>query len=118
MFRETLAWPSLSPDVSPNEYALWGVLGIAIIKTHVKIIGDQSASDVSARSQQMSSHSMADSSDKLYLRRHHPTHARNFTIQSHFTAQAPCFCRASTCSDVSIRPPCFMEGHISPTSEF
>ena len=29
MFRETLAWPALSPDVSPNEYAWWRFMGIS-----------------------------------------------------------------------------------------
>ena len=41
---------------------------------------------------------------------------------SHSTAQEPCSCLASTCSDVSSRPPCFeffvMEGHISTISQF
>ena len=39
--------------------------------------------------------------------RHHLTHAQNFTIRSHSTDQVPCLCLASTCSDVSSRPPCF-----------
>ena len=25
MFRETLVWPALSPDLSPNDNALWGL---------------------------------------------------------------------------------------------
>ena len=56
MFRETLVWPALSPELSPNDYALWGeweslvvqenptdatTLRAAIIKTHAKITGDQ-----------------------------------------------------------------------------
>ena len=56
MFRETLVWPALSPDLSPNDYALWSLweslvaqenptdattLRAAIIKTHEKITGDQ-----------------------------------------------------------------------------
>ena len=69
----------------------------------------------------VSSHSMADSRDKLHLIRHHPIHAQNFTIRSHSTAQVPCSCLASTCSDVSSRPPCFeffvMEGHMSTISQ-
>ena len=68
------------------------------------------------------SHSMAASRNKLNLTRHHPIHAQNFTIWSHSTAQVPCSCLASTCSDVSSRPPCFeffvMEGHISTISLF
>ena len=52
-----------------------------------------------------SSHSMADSREKAHLTRHHPIHAQNFTIKSHSTAQIPCLRFASTCSDVSIRPP-------------
>ena len=52
----------------------------------------------------------------------HPIHAQNFTIRSHSTAQVPCSCLASTCSDVSSRPPCFeifvMEGHVSANSQF
>ena len=56
MFRETLAWPAPSPDLSPNFHALWVLwesliaqenptdattLRAAIIKTHAKITGDQ-----------------------------------------------------------------------------
>ena len=70
----------------------------------------------------VSSHSMADSRDKLHLTRHHPIHAQNSTIKSHSTAQVPCSRLASTCSDVSSRPPCFeifvMEGHMSTISQF
>ena len=51
------------------------------------------------------SHSVADSRDKLHLTRHHPIHAQRFTIRS--LSQVPCCCLASTCSGVSIRPPCF-----------
>ena len=52
------------------------------------------------------SHSTSDSRDKLHLtRRHHPIHAQNFTIKPPSTAQAPCSCLASTCGDVSSRPP-------------
>ena len=29
MFRETLSWPALSPDVSPNDYALWRFMGVS-----------------------------------------------------------------------------------------
>ena len=39
------------------------------------------------------------------LTRHHPIHAQNLTIQPP-TAQVPSSCLASTCSDVSSRPPC------------
>ena len=43
------------------------------------------------------------------------------TIWSHSTAHDPCSCLASTCSDVSNRPPCFeifvMEGHRSTISK-
>ena len=35
-----------------------------------------------------------------HLTRRRPTHAQNFTIRSHSTAQVPCSCLASTCSDV------------------
>ena len=70
----------------------------------------------------VSSHSTAEPRDKLHLTRHHPIRAQNFTIWSHSTAQVPCSCLASTCSDVSIRPPCFemfvMEGHNSTISQF
>ena len=66
---------------------------------------------------EVSSHSMADSRDKVHLTRHHPIHAQNFTIWSHSTAQVTSSCFASTCGDVSGRPPCFdffvMEVHIS-----
>ena len=55
----------------------------------------------------VSSHSTSASRDKLHLTRHHPIHAQNFTIWSHSTAQEPCSFLVSTCSDVSIRPPCF-----------
>ena len=53
MFRETLVWPALSPDLSPNGYALCGLweslenptdattLRAAIIKTHANITSDQ-----------------------------------------------------------------------------
>ena len=56
MFRESLAWPALSPDSSPNEYDLLGkweslvaqenptdatTLRAAIIKTDAKITCDQ-----------------------------------------------------------------------------
>ena len=56
MFRETLSWPALSPEFSPNDYALLGLweslvaqenptdattLRAAIIKTHAKITGEQ-----------------------------------------------------------------------------
>ena len=58
--------------------------------------------------------------DKLHLTSHHPIRAQNFTTRSHSTAQVPCSCLGSTCSDVSSRPPCFeifvMEGHISTIS--
>ena len=58
---------------------------------------------------------MAASRDKLNLTRHHPIHAQNLTIWSLSTAQVPCSCLGSTCSEVSSRPPCFeffvMEGH-------
>ena len=65
----------------------------------------------------VSRQSMIDSRDKLHLTRHHPIHAHNFTVWSHSTAQIPCSCHGSACSDVSSRPPCFeifvIEGHIS-----
>ena len=56
MLRETLAWPAHSPDLSPNDTALWGFRGslvaqenptdattlrAAIIKTHAKITSEQ-----------------------------------------------------------------------------
>ena len=44
--------------------------------------------------------------DKLHLTSHHPIRAQNFTTKSHSTAQVPCSCLGSTCSDVSSRPPC------------
>ena len=55
MFRETLVWPALSPDLSPNGCALWSLweslvaqenptdattLRAAIIKSHEKITSD------------------------------------------------------------------------------
>ena len=70
----------------------------------------------------VSSHSTSASRANLHLTRHHPIHAQNFTIWSHYTARVPCSCLGSTCSNVSSRPPCFeffvMEGHISTISQF
>ena len=70
----------------------------------------------------MSSHSTSDSRDTLHLTRHHPIHAQHFTIKPPSTAQVPCSRFASTCSDVSSRPPCFeffvLEGDISTMSQF
>ena len=70
----------------------------------------------------VSSHSMADSRDKLHLTRHLPIHAQNFTVRAHSAAQVPRSHFASTCSDVSSRPSCFeifvMEGHIFTIPQF
>ena len=81
------------------------------------------SSPLAAHSKQMCHlNPLADSRDKLHLTRHHPIHAQNFTIRSHSTAQVPHPRRASTCSDVSSRPPCFemfvMERHTSTISLF
>ena len=91
--RRDVAWPALSPDLSPNDCILWG------FQRDSRCITFAILSSLSPFQQNVSSHSMADSRDKLHLARHHPIHAQNFTIRSHSTAQVPCSCLASTCSD-------------------
>ena len=95
--RRDVAWPALSPDLSPNGCILWG------FQRDSRCITFAILSSLSPFQQNVSSHSMADSRDKLHLARHHPIHAQNFTIRSHSTAQVPCSCLASTCSDLVLK---------------
>ena len=99
--RRDVAWPALSPDLSPNDCIfVWFAARFKVHRLCNLVLSQPIPTDVS-------SHSMSDSRDKPRLTRHHPIHAQNFTIRSRSTAQVPCLFLASTCSDVSSRPPCF-----------